>query len=201
MNRERLQLMIEMALAVALSAVLHFVRLYQLPQGGGVSLEMLPIFVVAFRRGVVAGVATGAIYGLVDIMFEPVIVHPAQLVLDYPLAMALVGTAGFFRPVWRRFWESSRVTGGGRSLTIGLIAGITPGVLLGASLRFLSHFASGVIFFSSYAPKGTPAWLYSLVYNGSYMSLSALACLVLMWVLAPALERVVPVRPMTPQAT
>lgn len=192
MNRDRLQLLMEIAMAVALSAVLHFVRLYQMPQGGTVSLEMLPIFVIAFRRGLGAGVATGALFGLVDIVLEPIIAHPVQAVLDYPLAMGLVGTAGIFRPVWRRFWTAGQQEGGVSKVTLGLLLGITPGVVLGASLRFVSHFISGIVFFASYAPKGQPVWLYSLLYNGSYVAASAAACLVLMWVLAPALERVVP---------
>lgn len=199
MRRDRLQLLMEMALAVALAAVLHFVRLWQLPQGGTVSLEMLPIFVVALRRGLGAGTATGAVFGLVDVVLEPYVVHPAQLLLDYPLAMALVGTAGLLRPVWRRFVDASRGDESARSFTLGLVLGVTPGVLLGTGLRFVSHFASGVIFFASFAPKGQPVWLYSLIYNGSYVFLSGAACLVAMWALAPALERVVPVRTENPR--
>lgn len=199
MNRDRLQLLMEIALAVALSAVLHFLRLYALPQGGTVSLEMLPIFVVAFRRGAVAGVATGVVFGLVDVILEPMVVHPAQLILDYPLAFGLVGAAGLLRPVWRRYWERSTHLGHAKDLTLGLVLGITPGVLLGAALRFGAHFVSGIIFFASYAPKGQPIWLYSLMYNGSYVFLSGVACAAAMWVLAPALERVVPARPARPQ--
>jgi thiamine transporter len=32
---------------------------------------------------------TGGVYGLVQLVFDPFIVHPAQLVLDYPLAYML----------------------------------------------------------------------------------------------------------------
>lgn len=200
MKRDRLQLLMEIALAVALSSVLHWVFLYQMPQGGTVSLEMLPILVMAFRRGLGVGVVTGTIFGLVDIMFElKGVVHPAQVVLDFPLAMGLVGMAGLFRPVWHRFWEASLSGKGAGSLMLGEIAGIAPGVLLGCSLRFAAHFISGMIFFGSFAPKGQPVWLYSLVYNASYMVPTTIACLVLMWVLAPSLERIVPSTPAAAQ--
>ena len=35
--------------------------------------------------------------------------------------------------------------------------------------RFLCHFVSGVIFFASFAPPGMSPWLYSVIYNGSYL--------------------------------
>ncbi len=182
----------EIALAVALGVVFHFIRLYQLPQGGSVNLEMLPIFVIAFRRGLLPAVLTGFIFGFLDLIIEPFIVHPVQVVLDYPLAFALVGMAGLFQPLWARFVRQAAE--GKTSLTPGLLLAVTPGVLLGSLLRFASHFVSGIVFFASFAPKGQPVWLYSLIYNGSYVFVSAAACLVLMWILAPALERVIPPR-------
>ena len=45
----------EMAIAVALAAALGLVKLFVMPQGGSVSLEMLPILFIAVRRGLVPG--------------------------------------------------------------------------------------------------------------------------------------------------
>ena len=58
----------EMGVAVALAAVLGMVRVWTMPQGGSVSLEMLPILFVAIRRGLGPGVATGVVYGLLQLL-------------------------------------------------------------------------------------------------------------------------------------
>jgi thiamine transporter len=72
----------EMGVAVALSVVLGFVRLYTMPQGGSVSLEMLPVVFVAVRRGLVPGIATGVVYGLLQIALPGAFVYqPMQAVL------------------------------------------------------------------------------------------------------------------------
>jgi len=187
----------EIALAVALSAVLHVVYLYQLPEGGRISLEMLPIFVIAFRRGLWAAMATGLLASPLIYLLEPFAVHPLQVILDYPLAFALVGTAGLLRPVWRRFWEANGGAAPARNIALGLALGVTPGVLLGGLLRFASHTLSGVLFIGLFAPdvvtSGQNVLLYSAVYNGTYMLPTTLVCAVLMWILAPSLERMVPV--------
>ena len=44
-----------------------------------------------------------------------------------------------------------------------------PGVLTAGVARFLFHVLSGVVFFASYAPEGTPVWLYSVIYNGTFL--------------------------------
>ena len=47
---------------------------------------MVPIFVLALRRGLVPGMIAGAVYGCVDLLIDPFVVHPVQLLLDYPVA-------------------------------------------------------------------------------------------------------------------
>jgi thiamine transporter len=139
------RVLVEVALAAALAVVLSMIKLYTLPQGGSLSLEMIPVFYVAVRRGGVLGCVTGLLLGLGQLLFGAYVVHPVQLVLDYPLAFTLLGVAGFLRR--------------------------TPllGVVVGCALRFLSHFLSGMIFFGQYAPKGMSIWVYSAIYNASYM--------------------------------
>ncbi len=142
---KNVRVMVEVALAAALAVVLSMLKLYTLPQGGSLSLEMIPVFYVAIKRGGTLGCLTGLLMGLGQLLFGAYIVHPVQLVLDYPVAFALLGVAGFMRS--------------------------TPlvGVVIGCTLRFLAHFASGIIFFGQYAPEGMNVWVYSAVYNASYM--------------------------------
>ena len=51
MQDSRVQVMIEVALSVALAVVLGWLRPFRMPFGGSIALDMLPIMIVALRRG------------------------------------------------------------------------------------------------------------------------------------------------------
>ena len=157
----------EAALAVALSFVLGFIVLFKMPFGGSVSLEMIPLIVLALRQGWRVGVVAGAAYGLLDLVIDPYVVHPLQLLLDYPLAFGALGLAGLFKPTIR-----------------GAVIGATVAVLA----RFVCHFLSGVIFFASYAPEGWNPYLYSAAYNAAYLVPSLAIAIVVTVVLLKALQ-------------
>ncbi len=158
MRNKSVSVMVEGALMVALSFGLHFIKIFQAPYGGSVTLGgMVPLLLFAFRYGVGPGVTAGAAYGLLDLIVDPYVVHPAQLVLDYPLAYGLLGLAGLFR----------------KNVVLGSTVGI-----LG---RFISHFLSGVIFFASYA-KGN-VYVYSALYNAGYLVPELIIAVVVLLVL------------------
>ena len=102
MEKERLQIIVEIGLAVALAWALNFLKLWEMPYGGSVALDMAPIMLLALRRGWKVGVLTGVLYGFANMLPRPFIVHPAQMILDYPLAFGLVGLSGLFAPRWRK---------------------------------------------------------------------------------------------------
>jgi len=136
----------EITIFVALATALSYIKLFALPQGGSVTAaSMVPILWLALRRGAKIGIFAAAVYGLIQLMLEPFIVHPAQVLLDYPVAFGALGLAGFFQK--RPFL----------------------GVNVGILGRFIAHFVSGIIFFASYAPAGMPPAIYSAIYNGSYL--------------------------------
>src|ERR671914_545513 len=142
------RILTEAALAVALSFVLGLIVLFKMPFGGSISLEMIPLILLALRQGWRVGVVAGAAYGLHDLAIDPYVVHPLQLLLDYPLAFGALGLAGLFKPTLR-----------------GAVLGATVAVVA----RFACHFLSGVIFFASYAPEGWNPLFYSAAYNASYL--------------------------------
>lgn len=152
LRSERTTVIVEIAMSAALAAVLGLIRIFRMPQGGSVSLEMLPILYLSFRRGAPVGMVGGAVYGFVQLVTDPYIAHPAQFILDYPVAYTLVGLAGLVpsRP--------------------GL------GVALGTLGRLAIHTCSGAIFFAAYAWEGWHVWSYSLVYNLSYLVPEAIIC-------------------------
>jgi thiamine transporter len=148
---QRIKLLAEVAVMVALSGALYAVKIFTLPQGGSITLaSMVPVFLLALRRGPKWGIAAGVIFGLVAMVEDvstgaEVIIYPAQVILDYPLAFGLLGLAGFFR----------------KSPLLG--------IGIGAAARFCSHFVSGVLFFASFAPAGMSPYEYSAIYNGSFL--------------------------------
>jgi len=161
-----IRVLAETAVAVALAGALNLVRIFTLPQGGSVTLaSMVPIFLLALRRGWKIGVVGGVILGLVVLIEEPFVVHPVQLLLDYPIAFGALGLAGFFhrQPV--------------------------VGVGVGMMGRFAAHFVSGVVFFASYAGDLDP-YTYSAIYNASYLVPEFVVSAVVIWLLvrAKALE-------------
>ena len=157
----------EAAIAVALAFVLGLVVIFKMPFGGAVSLEMVPLILLSLRQGWKVGIVAGVAYGFLDLAIDPFLVHPLQVLLDYPLAFGALGLAGFFRPTVR-----------------GAILGTTVAVLA----RFACHFLSGVVFFASYAPEGWNVYLYSAAYNAAYLAPSLGIALVVVVVLLKALE-------------
>ncbi|MCR4431928.1 MAG: energy-coupled thiamine transporter ThiT [Tepidanaerobacteraceae bacterium] len=142
-------------LCTAIAFVLSYVRLYHWPQGGSITpASMLPMFVYANIFGPAAGIIAGAVYGLLQLIQDPFIVHPVQVLLDYVIAFAALGLAGFCRK------------------------NISAGVLLGGFGRFFSSFLSGVIFFASYAPENMSPVFYSVVVNGMVIGTDTLICFI-----------------------
>jgi len=160
-----LKVLVEGALCIALSIALSYVRLFSLPQGGSVSLSMLPLFIFALRRGGGCGMLAGAVTGLLHLFLGGYVVHPVQALLDYPIASGALGLAGFF--------QSKKILG----------------IAVGTLCNMMCSVLSGVIFFASYAPKGMNVLLYSLMYNGSVVLTKGVICAVLACLLLPRLEK------------
>ena len=163
----------EAAIAIALAFVLGLIKVFQMPMGGSISLEMIPLILLALRQGPLVGIVAGAAYGLLNLAIEPFIVHPVQVLLDYPLAFGALGLAGFFQPTVR---------------------GAVLGTIVAVLARFLCHFISGVVFFASYAPEGWNVYIYSAAYNAAYLIPSLIIAVVVVVVLLRALEGAQPSR-------
>ncbi|MCL2352040.1 MAG: energy-coupled thiamine transporter ThiT [Firmicutes bacterium] len=137
------------AICIAMALILSRIKLFQMPQGGDVTLcSMLFIVLAGYWFGPEAGILAGVSEGLLRFAISSTpAVHPVQILLDYPLAFGALGVAGFFRHI-----------------RYGLITGYVAGCLC----LFCMSFMSGVVFFASYA-NGQNVFLYSAVYNLSYI--------------------------------
>ncbi|WLR52605.1 energy-coupled thiamine transporter ThiT [Bacillus tianshenii] len=152
---------IEIAILSAAAFVLELFSFRLWPQGGSITLSMIPVFLIAFRWGVVGGLLSGFILGLLNLMNGAFIATPVQAFLDYIAAFTLLGTAGIFaKQVGQKLKEDKKKTAA---------VYVSLGVFIASFLRFMCHYTAGVVFFGEYAPEGTPVWLYSLLYNGTFM--------------------------------
>jgi thiamine transporter len=142
----RTRILAETIIFVALATALSFVVVYVMPQGGSITAgSMVPLIWLSLRRGPKVGIAAGILYGAIQFVILPYAVDPVQVLLDYPLAFGVLGLAGFFKKL----------------------------PLVGATVaiagRFIMHFVSGVVYWAPlYAPNLNP-YIYSSVYNASYL--------------------------------
>lgn len=139
----------EIAVAIALAVICSFIKMWQMPQGGSVALTMIPILFIAQKRGPVVGCVSGAVYGILSALLDGIIYHPASILLDYLLAFGVLGIAGFFKPK--------------------NIKNIILGSSVAVAGRFLFSLISGAVLFAEYAPEGQNPWVYSLIYQATYL--------------------------------
>ena len=86
------------AAAIALATVISVViKLPSLPNGGSVTLfSMLVITLIGYWYGPATGLLAAFAYGILQFITGPYVVHPVQVLLDYPLAFGALGLSGFF---------------------------------------------------------------------------------------------------------
>ncbi len=138
-------------ITVAMSFGLSYIKLFEMPQGGSITLvSLLPIMIFSYLYGTKKGVFVCFVYGILQAIQDPWLIHPAQFLLDYPVAFAAIGLTGLFNgnKKLQNYPQISFIAGG-------IIASIA---------RFLSHVLSGVFAFAVYAGDGN-VWAYSLGYN------------------------------------
>lgn len=148
------------AMAIALGTVLSNIKLFSFPWGGSVTLlSMLVICLPGYFFGLGAGLLAGVAYGVLQLLIDPYVLYPMQLVVDYLLAFGALGLSGLF----------SR---GKNGLIKGYIAAV-----LG---RYVFAVISGWIFFGAYAWEGWAPLPYSLAYNAIYIFAEATVTVIIL---------------------
>ena len=171
----RVRMLCEGAMMVALSQILSYIKLMELPNGGSLTPAMFPVLLFALRWGLKDGLLAGFVFGLLQLIFDGAYAWGWQsMLLDYLLAFTPLGLSGLFRG---RAW------------------GIFPGTVLGCAGRFIIHFISGITIYRILVPTevlGTvfdDPTLYSIVYNGSYMLPNTILALVIAGLLYVPLKK------------
>lgn len=155
-------IMVKSAIILAITFVLNQITLFKMPQGGSITaFGMLSLFLISYLYGARQGILAGIAYGLIDLIISPSIVHPIQLLMDYPLGFAAIGIGGILRN--QNF-------------------GIIKGYILGAVGRYIVVVLSGIIFWGMYAPEGFNAISWSVFYNMTYMLPEAVATVAILFI-------------------
>ncbi|MBQ6702360.1 MAG: energy-coupled thiamine transporter ThiT [Clostridia bacterium] len=174
-NRMATRKMAECAIMIAASVMLSMIKIYEAPLGGSVTLfSMVPLMVVSLRHGIGWGLGSSFIFSVIKLWlgagnfaYVPTVRGiVVVIVLDYLLAYTAIGFAGAFRKI--RFTKSERS---------GLLISTYLGVLFACIVRFVSHFVNGAVVWYEITKNGewndyvqtVGMWLYSFVYNITYL--------------------------------
>ncbi|MGI6782154.1 MAG: energy-coupled thiamine transporter ThiT [Acholeplasmataceae bacterium] len=141
------------AVAVILSVASDLIGL-RFPNGGSISLSMIPLFIFAFRHGPAHGSLNGFLYSIINLLIDGFI-HWGSIFFDYLIPFTLVG---FISGLFIKKAQAGQV---GYTMLAIFLAGIA---------RWLCHSVSGLLFFRDYFPVGSNAFIYTFfTYNGTYM--------------------------------
>jgi len=154
------------AILIATALVLDFISriIPGMPQGGSITLaSLVPILVISYCYGWKWGVFSALVFGILKAILsrnfawmpEPTFwSFTTVALLDYIVAFGVIGLADLFRKPFKN--ESF---------------GYAFSCVVVMFLRFLCHFASGIIIWYPFAEAAgfDNRWLFSAIYNGSYM--------------------------------
>ncbi|MCL1848418.1 MAG: energy-coupled thiamine transporter ThiT [Clostridiales bacterium] len=171
----------ESAILVALATVLSIYAVFKLPSGGAATIgSMVPIMLVSLKYPLSWSLTVSFAFSMIKILlgfYAPpvgtVFNYALVILLDYVVAFSVLCLAGPITRALRQDW----------SIRIRMVIATVSCLLL----RFFCHFLSGIIIWGVYAPAGQPVWLYSLLYNGSYMLCEILVSGLIMYFAGPKL--------------
>lgn len=157
------------AAAMALAFITSYIKIWNMPWGGSVTLcSMLFIVLAANWYGAGTGIFVGLAYGILQFIQEPYVLSFFQVCCDYILAFAALGVAGFFAKKKH-----------------GLLKGYIAAVLA----RGAFHALGGYLYWMDYMPENFPQALksvYPIAYNYSYLLAEAVITIVLISIPAVA---------------
>lgn len=158
MRNKKLRALCECAVFVAAALALSYLKIPIGAEfggfGGSIDFVMIPLIVCAVRWGCGYGLGAGLVFGTLKFFLAGgTAINWQSMLLDYSVAYMFVGFAGVLRRKPKTAWLAA---------------------LIGCLARFLVHFVSGITIYAEYMYDifGLPmtnVWVYSALYNGSYM--------------------------------
>ena len=163
-SASRIRALCEGAMFVALAQILGYIKFFSLPDGGSITLNMLPIFIYCVRWGLGPGMLASFTFSLLQLLLDGAFAWGWQSIIgDYIIAYTGLGFAGLFAKKKNGFYWGS---------------------LFGALCRFAVAWVVGATVWGEYMPDSffgmtmTSPWFYSALYNGSYLLINTVLCLI-----------------------
>lgn len=180
------------AVMIALAFVLSYIKLFSLPNGGSITAaSMVPIVILGFKYSTKWCVLCGLVFSALQMLagfYPPVsntfLAYVGVIMLDYVIAFGALGLSGL---IVRRFKSDSKISFAVAGFCVMFI-------------RFICSFSSGILIWGSFAPEEMPVWLYSLTYNGSYMSIEIAISVIVILALTPVIRRLFKMQPIKVKA-
>ncbi len=131
--------LVEGAIMVALATALSFVKFFQFPWGGSITLvSMLPICLYSIKRGSKNGMFASIVYALIQLGFGIALDGllgwgltgvglAASIAFDYVVAFSVLGLTGLLNTVFKKVVSSKAL---GCCMAVLLVAAATTSVLL-----------------------------------------------------------------------
>ncbi|WP_201716492.1 energy-coupled thiamine transporter ThiT [Rossellomorea arthrocnemi] len=186
MKNIRLVVLLEASLMAAFAVILDMLPSIKLSPSISISIAMVPIFLLSYRRGWKAGMIGGFVWGILQISLgDAWIATPVQMVIEYFIAFAFIGLAGTFTGTIQNTLGSNR-----RSKAILWVVIAT---FAGSLARYFWHFIAGFVFFAEYAPDEMSPLLFSFIANGITMLGSALLCSIVLVIIVNMAPRLIKV--------
>ena len=169
----------EGGICVALSLVLSYLKIPVMAGfggfGGSIDFVMIPLIIFAVRWGLSWGIGAGLVFGTLKyILASGFAISWVSIIFDYAVAYAFIGFAGLFRRKYKL---------------------LPVAALVGCLARFVIHFISGMTVYAQYMPEefmgytGMTPFIYSLLYNGTYMLPNTIIAIVICSLLIPVMPR------------
>ena len=88
--KDLIETSILVSLTVVLDLIFKAIPFMDMPQGGSVSLTMLPLLVISFRNGPKWGLIGGVLYAVINLLLDGKLYHWSSIFLDYLFCPFLV---------------------------------------------------------------------------------------------------------------
>lgn len=174
MKRFDLETLLEIAIFAGFAMVIDLFPSFKPNPSVSISFAMVPIFIIAFRRGFLAASISGFLWGILQIATgDAWILTPTQAFIEYFIAFTCIGFAGLFSNLIKSSLKDKK-----RGATFVWIVIAT---FIGSVARYFWHFVAGVIFFKNYAIEaGKTPVIFSLTMNGmTFLGASILCAIIL----------------------
>ncbi len=185
MRNQKTLLLTEIAIFTSFAMILETFAKIALPlkfwpQGGTISIAMVPVFMIAYRWGTKAGCVTGALFGALQLASGEPAYSLLQALLDYIVAFSVLGIAGVFAGRIKALMLEDNQ----KWVWVTILS-----IVAASGLRLGSHILSGFLFFSEFVPEGMPVWQYMALYNIGYIGPSVVLCSIAMVILMKTLPK------------